>query len=177
MQVLVIHNIPLKVSQWDNKLYCVTLAANNQLLRENLCFYTIGVLARGYQKWSLDRAYSIASNKNRRDLFFRQRNCNIKSDRSERPSLALTYSLVFKQIKYIVNNYLFLHYNVQMCAQVLDKGIYIVARRVKSLGSNLSPVFFFLNLGKFQLNLSLGFNARAILDVVLVILFVVSVVI
>lgn len=56
--------------------------------------------------------------------------------------LVLSYSLEFKQIKHNIHKHLPLLSNDHIYAQILDWGINVVAKNLRSLGNYLSPSFF-----------------------------------
>lgn len=96
--------------------------------------------SRGYPMWMLGRAYDIVKAKKRTDLLKKKRLGKFK--RTHKLTLSTPYSLKFGQIRNIIDRYLFLLANDQICATLYKDGYKIVSRKAPTMASFLSPSFF-----------------------------------
>lgn len=95
---------------------------------------------RGYPVWMLERALSIAKNKNRKDLLAKRK--QPQNRYNGKPTVVTPFSQEFYQIREVVNKYLPLLFEDEFLMNILCGGINFIPSKARPLGTSISPTFF-----------------------------------
>lgn len=112
---------------------------------EDTDFEEAGALYNRFEQWGcpvwmLERALSIAKNKNREDLLSKQK--RPQNRYNDKPTVVTPFSQEFYQIREMVNKYLPLLFEVESLMKILSGGINVIPSKARSLVTSLSPSCF-----------------------------------